>query len=150
MSHMLKSRNYVMRNSMGTLSLKTLRDRILSIQRLLRAEALDRTVRRRSLAGRQHLHPPCLILQPPSLVTVEHLKCGYSDLTACVLTSLQLCPTLCDPMDCSPPGSSVHRTLQARILGWVAMPSSSRGSSRPSSRTRISCVSCTAGGFFNH
>ena len=36
--------------------------------------------------------------------------------------SLQLCLTLCDPMDCSPPGSSVHRILQARILKWVAMP----------------------------
>ena len=38
--------------------------------------------------------------------------------------SLQSCPTLCDPVDCSPPGSSVHRILQARILEWVAMPSS--------------------------
>ena len=37
--------------------------------------------------------------------------------------SLQSCPTLCDPMDCSPPGSSVHRILQARILEWIAMPS---------------------------
>ena len=35
---------------------------------------------------------------------------------------LQLCPTLCHPMDCSPPGSSVHAILQARILEWVAMP----------------------------
>ena len=35
---------------------------------------------------------------------------------------LQLCPTLCDPVDCSPPGSSVHGILQARILEWVAMP----------------------------
>ena len=34
--------------------------------------------------------------------------------------SLQSCPTLCDPMDSSPPGSSVHRILQARILEWVA------------------------------
>ena len=34
----------------------------------------------------------------------------------------QLCPTLCDPMDCSPPGSSVHGILQVRILQWVAMP----------------------------
>ena len=34
--------------------------------------------------------------------------------------SLQLCPTLCNPMDCSPPGSSVHGILQARILEWVA------------------------------
>ena len=38
--------------------------------------------------------------------------------------SLQSCPTLCDPMDCSPPGSSAHGILQARILEWVAMPSS--------------------------
>ena len=41
--------------------------------------------------------------------------------------SLQSCLTLCDPMDCSPPGSSVHGFLQATILEWVAMPSS-RGS----------------------
>ena len=39
----------------------------------------------------------------------------------------QLCPTLCDPVDCSPPGSSVHGILQARILEWVAI-SFSRGS----------------------
>ena len=37
--------------------------------------------------------------------------------------SLQSCLTLCDPMDCSTPGSFVHRILQARILEWVAMPS---------------------------
>ena len=42
----------------------------------------------------------------------------------------QSCPTLCDPMDCSPPGSSVHGILQARILEWVAI-SSSRRSSQP-------------------
>ena len=40
------------------------------------------------------------------------------------------CPTLCDSMDCSPPGSSVHGILQERILEWVAIPFS-RGSSRP-------------------
>ena len=38
--------------------------------------------------------------------------------------SPQVCSTLCDLMDCSPPGSSVHGVLQARILEWVAMPSS--------------------------
>ena len=54
--------------------------------------------------------------------------------------SLQLCLTLCDPMDCCPPGSSVHGILQARILEWVAMPSS-RESSRPRDRTHISCIS---------
>ena len=56
----------------------------------------------------------------------------------------QSCPTLCDPMDCSPPGSSVHGILQARILEWVAM-SFSRGSSQPRDWT---WVSCTAGRFF--
>ena len=35
--------------------------------------------------------------------------------------SLQSCPTLCDPMDCSPPGSSIHGILQARVLEWVAI-----------------------------
>ena len=44
--------------------------------------------------------------------------------------SLQLCLTLCDPINCSPPGSSVHGILQARILEWVSMLSS-RGSSPP-------------------
>ena len=41
----------------------------------------------------------------------------------------KVCLTLCDPMDCSPPGSCVHRVFQARILEWVAI-SFSRGSSR--------------------
>ena len=44
--------------------------------------------------------------------------------------SLQSCLTLCNPMECSPPGSSVHGILQTRLVEWVAMPSS-RGSSRP-------------------
>ena len=54
---------------------------------------------------------------------------------------LQSCLILCDPMDYSPPGSSVHGILQARILEWVAMPSS-RGSSQPRDKTRVSYVSC--------
>ena len=53
--------------------------------------------------------------------------------------SLQLCPTLCNPIDYSPPGSSVHGILQARILEWVTMPSS-RGSSQPRDRTLGSCI----------
>ena len=54
------------------------------------------------------------------------------------------CLTLCNPMDCSPPGSTVHGILQARILEWVAMPFS-RGSSWPRDQT---WVSCTGGRFF--
>ena len=50
-------------------------------------------------------------------------------------------PTLCDPIDCSPPGFSVHGVFQARIVGWVAI-SSSRGPSCPRDRNHVSCVSC--------
>ena len=78
-------------------------------------------------------------LVPPS--TLE--ACTQSAVCVCG-QRLQLHPTLCDPMDCSPPGSSVHGILQARILEWVA----SRGSSQPRDRTRVSCIFCFAGGFF--
>ena len=60
--------------------------------------------------------------------------------------SLQLCPTLCDPMNYSSPGFSVHRILQARILEWIAIPSSRRPSWLRD-RTCVSCSSCIAGGF---
>ena len=59
----------------------------------------------------------------------------------CACSVIQLCPTLCDPMDCSPPGSSVHGIFQARILEWVAIPFS-RGSSWPRNQTWVSWVSC--------
>ena len=57
---------------------------------------------------------------------------------------LQSCTILCNLMDCSPPGSSVHGILQARILVWVAIPFS-RGSSQPRDRT---CIFCIVGRFF--
>ena len=76
---------------------------------------------------------------------------------------LRSCPTLCNTMDCSPPGFSVHRILQTRMLEWVAVPSS-RGSSwwieppslTPTSYTLTPYISYTltsltpalAGGFF--
>ena len=63
-----------------------------------------------------------------------HPKEWISILPWCVLKSLQSCPTLCNPVGCSPPGSSVHGIHQARILERVAMPSS-RGSSPPRDRT---------------
>ena len=56
----------------------------------------------------------------------------------------QSCPALCDPKDCSLPGSSVHGILQARILEWVAIPFS-RGSFQPGDQTQVSHI---AGGFF--
>ena len=60
---------------------------------------------------------------------------------ACYIT-LQSCLTLCNPMDCSPPGFSAHGILQARILGWMAMPSS-RASCQHRDWTHVSHVSCT-------
>ena len=68
--------------------------------------------------------------------------------TACrVLSHFQSCLTLCNPMDCSLPSISVHGILQARILEWVAMPSS-RGSFQPRDQTQVSCVFCITGRFF--
>ena len=61
-----------------------------------------------------------------------------------VVLVAQSYPTLCNPMDCSLPGSSVHGILQARILEWIAIPLS-RGSSQPRDWT---CVSYIAGKFF--
>ena len=69
-------------------------------------------------------------------------------LFVCVYTYMclvaQSCPILCDLIDCSLPGSSVHGILQARILKGVAMPSF-RASSQPRDRTQVSLI---AGGFF--
>ena len=62
---------------------------------------------------------------------------------------LQLCSTLCNPTDYNLLVSSVHGILQARILEWVAVPSS-RGSSRPRDQTLMSYVSCIGRGFLYH
>ena len=62
--------------------------------------------------------------------------CGSSAVLCLVA---QLWPTLCNPMDCSLPGSSVPGILPARVLEWVAM-SSSRGSSQPRDWTQVSCI----------
>ena len=64
----------------------------------------------------------------------------YWERCVCARSAPQSCPTLCDPMDCSPPsGSSVHGISQARILEWVDM-SFSRGSSRPRGQTQVFCI----------
>ena len=68
------------------------------------------------------------------------LDCGTSCLKVKVAA---LCLTPCGPVDCSPPGASVHGIFQARILEWVAIPSSRR-SCQPRDRTQ---ASCTGGGF---
>ena len=62
-------------------------------------------------------------------------------LCVCMFSVTQSCLTLCDPMDYSPPGSSVHGIFQARILEWVAI-SFSRGSFQPRDWNCVACISC--------
>ena len=92
-----------------------------------------------SWPGSPTLQADSLPSEPPGKLCSSKLghKCGGG------LVS-KLCPTLCNPTDCSPPGSSVHGILQARILEWVAILFS-RGSSWPWDWTGLSCI---AGGFF--
>ena len=61
--------------------------------------------------------------------------------------SIRLCPTLCDPMDWSPLGSSVHGIFPTRILEWVVI-FFTRGSSQPRDRACVFCVCHNAGRFF--
>ena len=55
-----------------------------------------------------------------TMLRVLKAKCGQHAML-CYAKSLQSCPTLCDPMDCSLPGSSVHGIFQARVLKWGAI-----------------------------
>ena len=87
--------------------------------------------------------------EPSGLLSMGSQRVGHdwSDLAAaaaavCVRAkSLQSCPTLWDPMDCKPPGSSVHGILQAKILEWVAI-SFSRGSSWLRDQSLVSSIPC--------
>ena len=90
-----------------------------------------------------HLHS--IMWDTDKCVLLSHCYIG-SPMPCCAM-SFQSCSTLCDPMDYSPPVSCVHGILQARILQWVALPSS-RGSSWPRDQTRVSSSSCIVGGFF--
>ena len=60
-------------------------------------------------------------LDGETVETMRDFIFGGSKITAAAAKSLQSCPTLCDPIDSSPPGSAVHGILQARTLEWVAI-----------------------------
>ena len=77
-----------------------------------------------------------------SVLSVSSIVCVHT-------LSLPLCPSLWDLLDCSPPGSSAHGILQAKVLEWVAI-SFSRGSSWPWSWTHVSYASCTGGQTLYH
>ena len=89
------------------------------------------------LNARLLLHPPDRDESPHwSIPPHHHFLC----VCVCVCLCAQSCLSLHDPMDYSPPGSSVPGTLQGRILEWVAI-SFFRGFSEPRDQTQISCVS---------
>ena len=100
---------------------------------------------------------PGLVSVPGIAVSTIHMtfsleKTGrqriYLIMYVCVcVKSLQLCQTLCEPVDCSLPGSSVHEIFQATILEWISTPSS-RGPSWPRDWTRVSMSPTLADGFF--
>ena len=71
----------------------------------------------------------------------SHLSCSTTEWLWRSVLVAQSCPTLCDPMDCSLPSSSVHGILQDRILEWISIPFS-RGSSQPRDQSRVSCITC--------
>ena len=79
-------------------------------------------------------HQCTIILQPPG----QDKRIARDGVTnpASGVKVTQSCSTLCDPMDCSPPGSSVHGTLWAKTLEWVAVPFSG-GSSQPRNGTKL-------------
>ena len=81
------------------------------------------------------------LVQPVRISWIERLLERKSRVKVKSLSYVRLC----NPMDCSPPSSSVHGILQARILEWVAI-SFSRGSSQPRERIQVSCI---AGRHFN-
>ena len=80
-------------------------------------------------------------------LTVSPCQTFYQYVHACLLIHFSPVQLFFDTMDYTPPGFCVHGILQAIILEWVAL-SSSRGSSQPRGRTRVSCGSCIAGRFF--
>ena len=82
-------------------------------------------------------HPP-----PEMFIKISGLYLKFVCVCVCVCAkSLRSCPTLCNPVDCSPPSSSVHGVLQARTMEWVVI-SYSRVSSWPRDQDCISYVSC--------
>ena len=96
-----------------------------------------------SLIGREYYEKRITVLSKPE--SQPHRPGRFSTTLPWKKSEVvQSCPTLCDPMDYSLPGSSVYGIFQARVLEWVAI-SLSRGSSQPRDQTR---VTCTAGRCF--
>ena len=112
---------------------------------LLKFKSQNWDIRMYASCWRWHIYNVVLSFNMEHFYWNYHLEMEF--VTDCSIAScmhaqlLQLCLILCDPMDCSLPGSSVHGILQAGILEWIAM-ASSRGSSWPRDWTHNSYVSC--------
>ena len=111
------------------------------------SHCLQREVRRRPGCGKQNMgyrsnqHDNCLErgqTEAQVYVGVLELNGDQASSTIVKVSVAQWCLHLCNSMDCSPPGSSVHGILQERILEWAVFPLS-RGSSQPRDRTQVSC-----------
>ena len=85
------------------------------------------------------LHSICQQIWKTQQWSQDSKRCFHSNPKESESEVAQLCPTLCDPMDCSLPSSSVHEIFQVTILEWTAI-SFSRGSSQPRDRTRVSRI----------
>ena len=85
-----------------------------------------------------HLVSVPILLKNILILSFKDIACFESLKVKSESEVTQSGPTLCDPMDCSPPGSSIHRIFQARVLEGVAI--SSRGSSWPRDRTQVSHI----------
>ena len=94
-----------------------------------------------------YCHPTYLTYMQRVCVCVDVCVCVW--ICVCVGWVVRSCPTLCNPMDCSPPGSSVNGVFQARIQEWVAI-FSSRWSPQTRDQTRIYCGSCIGRQIFYH
>ena len=66
------------------------------------------------------------LIRHPIIKLTDTFEVSDTKYSSNVVLFAQLCPTLCDPMDCSPPGSSVCGIFQARILEWIAIPFSGK------------------------
>ena len=89
--------------------------------------------------GFTYVLPPFAELSTSSAPSLGYMRQRRKSGECTASEVAQLCPTLCDPMDCSLPGSSVRGVFQARILEWVSI-SFSRRSSHPRVRTQVSCI----------
>ena len=99
---------------------------VLRSQFILPCPSLTGSISWFSTSAHAVFHSSCTTLRSQQ----QRRMVPFAPYSLCMCSVAQSCPTLCDLMDCSPPGSSVHGILQARILEWVATPSF-RGSSQP-------------------